>query len=62
MNDQLLCLRDQPLKTLMTALHGELITGGSRYLIGSLYVSGKLATYPSPKPTLTLIALIRIIN
>ena len=28
MNDRLLCLRDQLLKTLMTALHGELMTGG----------------------------------
>ena len=53
MNDQLLCLRGQLLKALMTALHGELITEGSRYF-GSLYVSGKLPTYPSPKPTLKL--------
>ena len=53
MNDQLLCLRGQLLKALMTALHGELITERSRYF-GSLYVSGKLPTYPSPKPTLKL--------
>ena len=33
MNDLLLCLRDQLLKTLMTALHGELMTGGSRYFL-----------------------------
>ena len=53
MNDQLLCLRGQLLKALMTALHGELIIERSRYF-GSLYVSGKLPTYPSPKPTLKL--------
>ena len=58
MNDQLVCQRGQLLKALMTALHGELITEGSRYF-GSLYVSGKLPTHPSPKPTLKLTSHLR---
>ena len=53
MNDQLVCLRGQLLKALMTALHGELITEGSRYF-GSLYISEKRPTHPSPKATLKL--------
>ena len=29
-------------------------------VLGSLYISGKLPTYPSPKPTLTLTSALRV--